>query len=188
MNFLLDSDSMFNRFLTRIFDTLLLAVLTIVCSLPIITMGAALSALYDMMIKIVMDKDNSLFKSYFISFKKNFVKGTLIWLVCLVGIAFIGLNLYFMYLTGDLNETLRTVLLAIIILVTMFFSFVGIYAFPLQARYENKVFTTVKNAFFISIAQFPRSIGLLFLNVVVLAPALIAIDILPLLKIGRAHV
>ena len=98
MNWLLDSDSMFNRFLFRIFDTLMLAVLTIVCSLPIFTIGAAVSALYDMMIKIVLDKDSSLFKSYFKSFKKNFVKGTLIWLICLAGIAFIGLNVYFMYI------------------------------------------------------------------------------------------
>lgn len=183
MNWLLDSDSMFNRFLFRIFDTLMLAVLTIVCSLPIFTIGAAVSALYDMMIKIVLDKDSSLFKSYFKSFKKNFVKGTLIWLICLAGIAFIGLNIYFMYVTGDLNEKLRMVLFIIILLVTMSFAFIGIYAFPLQARYENKVSTTIKNAFFISIAQFPRSLGLLFLNVVIFAPALIAPDVIPLLVI-----
>ncbi len=183
MNWLLDSDSLFNRFLCRIFDTLMLAVLTIICSLPIITMGAALSALYDMMIKIVMDRDNNLFKSYFKSFWKNLIKGTLIWLICLAGAAFVGLNVYFMYLTADMNETIRIILLGIIIIVSVVFSFVYIYAFPLQARYENKVFTTVKNAFFISIAQLPRSLGLLFLHVVVLAPALITLEIVPILII-----
>lgn len=183
MNWLLDADSSFNRFLSRIFDTLMLAVLTIICSLPIITIGAAMSALYDMMIKIAMDRDNNLFKSYFKSFVKNFLKGTLIWLICLVGAAFVGLNLYFMYLTADLNQTLRLVLLGIIIIVSIVFSFVYIYAFPLQARYENKVFTTVKNAFFISIAQLPRSLGLLFLHVVVLVPALVTLEIVPILII-----
>ena len=183
MNWLLDSESMFNRFLFRVFDTLLLAVLTIICSLPIITVGAAMSALYDMMIKIVMDKDNNLFKSYFKSFGKNFVKGTLIWLICLVGAAFVGINLYFMYLTADMNQTIRLALLGIIIIVTIVFLFIYIYAFPLQARYENKVFTTVKNAFFISIAQLPKSLGLLFLHIVVWVPALITLEIVPILII-----
>lgn len=183
MNWLLDSDSLFNRFLSRIFDTLMLAVLTIICSLPIITMGAALSALYDMMIKIVMDRDNNLFKSYFKSFWKNLIKGTLIWLICLAGAAFVGLNVYFMYLTEDMNETIRIVLLGIIIIVSVVFSFVYIYAFPLQARYENKVLTTVKNSFFISIAQLPRSLGLLFLHLVVMVPAIITLEVIPILII-----
>lgn len=184
MNWLLDPDSLFNRFLTRIFDTLLLSVLTIVCSLPIITMGAALSALYDMMIKIVMDRDSKLFKSYFKSFAKNFKKGTLIWLICLAGFAFVGINFYLLNFTESIvNETLRIVVLGMIIIVTILFAFVYIYAFPLQARYENKVGTTVKNAFFISITQVPTSLGLLFLHVVVLVPALIAPDVLLLLVI-----
>lgn len=183
MKWLLDSDSLFNRVLTRIFDTLLLSVLTILCSLPIITIGAALSALYDMMIKIVMDRDSNLFKSYFKSFAKNFWKGTVIWLISLLGFAFIGLNVYFLAIMPDLNQTIRIVILGMIVILFMFFSFITIYAFPLQARYENKVFQTIKNAFFISIAQFPRSFGLLFLCLVILVPALVTYEVMPLLII-----
>ena len=51
----------------------------------------------------------------------------------------------------------------------------------MQARYDNKVGTTLKNALFISIVQFPRSIGLLFMNGIVIALAFLAPGVIPML-------
>ena len=68
-----------------------------------------------------------------------------------------------------ISEGVRSVIMVIVLLLTVLMGFVLIYVFPLQARYENKVGTTLKNALFISIVQFPRSIGLLFVNGIVVA-------------------
>lgn len=183
-NWLFDSESPLIRGLSRIFDCLLLSVLTIICSLPIITIGAAVSALYDIMIKMVLDRDQGIFKPYFASFAKNFKKGTLIWLICLVGIIFVGANYYLLSLeVSGVEEWMRTVILVVVFILTLIMSFVLIYVFPLQARYENKVGTTLKNALFISIVQFPRSIGLFLLNGLVVAVGAFAPGVIPMLLI-----
>ena len=38
---------------------------------------------------------------------------------------------------------------------------IALYAFALQARYENPILTTLKNAASLSVAYFPRTLGLL---------------------------
>ncbi len=183
-NWLFDADSPLIRGLSRIFDCLLLAVLTIVCSLPVITIGAAMSALYDIMIKMILDRDQGIFKAYFVSFKENFKKGTLIWLACLVGIVFVGANYYLLNLEiAGIEQWMRTVILVLVFVVTLLMSFVLIYVFPLQARYDNPVGTTLKNALFVSIVQFPRSIGLFLLNGLMVALGAFAPAVIPLLLI-----
>ena len=181
-NWLFDADSPLIRGLSRMFDCMLLSVLTILCSLPIVTVGAAVSACYDVMIKMVLDRDHGIVKTYFKAFGKNFKKGTLIWLICLAGILFIGGNYYLLSLDFEvITETIRMVIMVIVLLLTVLMGFVLIYVFPLQARYENKVGTTLKNALFISIAQFPRSIGLLFVNAIVVLLGALVPAVIPLL-------
>ena len=181
-NWLFDSDSPLIRGLSRMFDCMLLSVLTIICSLPVITVGAAVSACYDVMIRMALDRDNGIWKPYFKALGKNFKKGTVIWLICLVGIVFIGANYYLLSLEMEgISEGVRSVIMVIVLLLTVLMGFVLIYVFPLQARYENKVGTTLKNALFISIVQFPRSIGLLLVNGIVVALGAFAPAVIPLL-------
>lgn len=185
MKWLFDADGPLLRGLSRIFDMLLISLLTIICSLPVITIGAAMSAMYDISIKIVLDRDNGIIKPYFKSFARNFKKGTLIWLVCLAGIAFVSAN--YMLLSTDVIDGvpnwMNKAILILVFIVTLIMLFELIYVFPLQARYENKVSITLKNALFISIVQFPRSIGLAFLNVVIVILGVIAPGVIPLLLI-----
>ncbi len=182
MKWLFDADGPFISGLSRIFDVMFLAILTMICSLPIVTVGAAVSAMYDIMIKMVLDRDHGVFKPYFKAFAKNFKKGTLIWLICLVGIAFVGANYYLLSLEFEgITQGVRSVVLILVFILTILLSFVLIYAFPLQARYENKVGTTLKNALFISIVQLPRSLGLLFANAVIIGLGIFVPDVIPML-------
>ena len=65
MKWLFDSEGPFISGLSRIFDVMFLALLTFVCCIPIVTAGAAISAMYDIMIKMVLDRDHGVFKPYF---------------------------------------------------------------------------------------------------------------------------
>lgn len=179
---LFDLDSPLIRGLSKMFDCMLLSLLTIICSLPVLTVGTAVSACYDVMIRIALDRDNGIIKPYFRAFGKNFKKGTIIWLICLVGIIFIGANYYLLSFEFEgISEGVRSVIMVIVLLLTVLMGFVLIYVFPLQARYENKVGTTLKNALFISIVQFPRSIGLLVINGLMVALGAFAPAVIPLL-------
>ena len=77
-------------------DIVILNLLTLVCSLPIITAGAAAAALNDACIRLVRMEDGELGRDYFRAFRANFKNGTLAWLLFLV----CAVLLYFDYLAA----------------------------------------------------------------------------------------
>ena len=78
------------QFIGKVADFILLNLLTLVCSLPIITFGAAYTAKYYVSMKIIRGEEGTLFKAYFKSFKENFKQATLIWIIQLVVLCVLG--------------------------------------------------------------------------------------------------
>ena len=87
MRSLLDINNPIMRFLTAIFDLIVLSVLWVVFSLPIFTMGAASAALYSAVYRHVRKGDDYLWNSFWSAFKENFKRSTLCWLVALAVLA-----------------------------------------------------------------------------------------------------
>ena len=85
------------RALGRVADLMILNFLTLVCCIPVITAGAALTALDHMCLKIVRDEDGYLLRGYFKAFKENFRQSTIIWLLLLLAIAVVGADVAVMY-------------------------------------------------------------------------------------------
>ena len=160
MNFI-KYDSPFGRAMNRIVDLFVLLCLTILCCAPVITAGAALTALYYVLLKIVRMEEGNIVSQFFKGFKENFWKATLLWLV--VGGFFAVFYIDIMLLNQraiDYGDVERIVLIIIAAIVLMISS----YIFPLQAQFENRVGGTIKNAFLLSIMNFPRSLELLALR------------------------
>ena len=74
MNFKIFDNPIFNV-LTRVCDIFILNVLWIVCSIPIITIGASTTALYYSMLKINREADSSITGMFFHSFFQNLKQG-----------------------------------------------------------------------------------------------------------------
>ena len=74
------------------YDLLILNLLTLACSLPVFTAGAAVTALNDVTIHIVRQEDTGNVKPFFRSFAGNFKKGTLLWLLLLLAAALLYLD------------------------------------------------------------------------------------------------
>ena len=91
---LFDLDSPLMQGLSKMADLMWLNILTILCCLPIVTVGPALTALNYMALKIVRNEECYITKGYFTSFKRNFIQGTIIWLIFLVIIAVLGCDFY----------------------------------------------------------------------------------------------
>ena len=164
-NFFTDGDSWFNRGLSRLFDILLLGILTMVLCIPVVTIGAAITANMDVMLQIALKKDSKLMKRFFQAFGKNFGKATLIWILYLiVGVMIGGAAIVTLGGFMTMDQTIRVVaaVLSIIMLVLYGCSFA--FVFALQSRYENPVFTTILNSILISISNFPRSFCMLFMT------------------------
>lgn len=84
-------DGKFFRGLTKAGDFLILGLITVIFCIPVITIGASLTAAFYAGMKLVKDEENYVFKDFWKSFKTNFVQGLLVELI--MGV--IGLLLFF---------------------------------------------------------------------------------------------
>lgn len=155
-------DSPLIRFLGKIADLMVLNILFLISSLPVITIGAACTALYDVTTRLSKD-DAIIWRHYWQAFRSNFKQSTLIWLLLLaVGGLIYGSAIF--YWSYELpNETLCLVLLGVVGTVWLCtFSWV----FPLQARFENTVQNTLINSLLCSWSYLPKTIVIAVLNAV----------------------
>lgn len=166
MDKIFDMDSPIMRFLSRMADLMILNIITLICCIPIITVGASLTALHYILLKMARNEEGYIVKSFFKSFKENFKQATVIWLIILLLILiFIGDLLIFNYSAIEFPVVLRIAVMALFIFVSM----IVCYVFPVLSRFENTVFHTIKNSFFISILSFPKTILMLVLYVIPVA-------------------
>lgn len=168
MNFF-NLDSPFMRFLTKMADLIILNILYMICCIPIVTIGAASTALYTVSMKAVKNEESYIIRGYFKAFKENFKISTLTWLVALaIGII---LTLDFRILPA-LPATFAQILRVFLIAVSLFYAIFIIYLFPYIARFENTFIGTLKNALLIGIACLPYTFALLLIHGAVIAATL----------------
>lgn len=153
---LLSLESPVGRFLARVFDLAILNLLFLLTCIPVFTVGAAVTALYDVLLRLVKDEEGALVKGYFRAFAENFKKATLCFLPMLLVMLVLVWNLYW-YVTGYVTEHaqgMKLALLAGMLLVCM----VGEWSFVWQARFVNTVREIWHNALFFTFRYFLRNL------------------------------
>lgn len=148
---LFSSDNPLMKALSIAADLLILNILTLVLSLPLVTMGAAVTAMNDIVIRIVRGEEGYTVKPYFHAFAANLKKGTFLGLIIIAA----GALLYFDYLAA---KTYIPIMKAGVIAIGVIVLAVSFYAFALLARYENSFGATLKNALILTIGNFPRTL------------------------------
>lgn len=170
-------DSPFMQGLSRMADLLILNLIAGICCIPIVTIGASMTALHYMSLKMVRNEECYIVKGFFKSFKDNFKQATIIWLIFLVAIAIIFLDFTIM---NNLGESVNGVVRILITIVGVIILFTLTFVFPTLAKFDNPVWRTIKNAFVISVLQFPKAIVMIALNIVPLAILLTSVRWAPL--------
>ena len=77
-------DSKFYEVVSRIADLVVVNLLFVLCSLPIITIGASTTALYGVTKKMAENREGYIFRNYFRLFKENFKQSTIMWSILLL--------------------------------------------------------------------------------------------------------
>jgi uncharacterized membrane protein YesL len=153
------------RFATKVSNLFLLNILWLIFSIPIITMGAATSAVYYITLKMVKNEEGYIIKDFWYAFRQNLKQGIMIEFVLLVGgIILLGDIWYFLHLGnifGYIFAAIFSIGLTIYVLTLIFI-------FPLLAKYSNTVFGTLKNAVLMSLTHLPSSIALAVLLIIML--------------------
>ena len=148
-------DSPVMNALNKMADLIWLNILTLICCIPVITIGASLTALNYVTLKLVRDEEGYVTKAFFKSFKQNFKQATIIWLILLLVIALLlGDFLILNYSSVQFPSWIRVALIAILALVL----FATIHVFPILARFENTVANTFKNSLYMGILSLPKTI------------------------------
>lgn len=148
-------DNPFMIFLSNLTDVIILNVICIVCCLPIVTIGASLTAMHYVTLKMVKGEDGYLLKSFFKSFKENFKQSTIIWMIFLVITVVFFLDFRILENAGMENaQIFKMVLYSFYLLMC----FTMMYVFPVLSRFENTIKITIKNAFFMSIIHVFKTI------------------------------
>ena len=144
--------------LTKLADLIIVNLIAIVCCLPIITIGASMTALNYVVIKIVRNEESYIIKAFFRSFKQNFRQATVITLIFLViGIIF-GFDYMLIYnymkAGGDFPFWMRVGLIAVTALTFALF----IHVFPLLSKFDNTIGKTLKNSVLVSLMIWPKTL------------------------------
>lgn len=177
-------ESKFSQMMIKLSYSCWLNLLWLICSIPVFTMGAATTALYDVSLKIVRDEETSITRQFFRSFRRNFRQATVLWLILLAAgllLAGDGWILYHLRAasTGAM-AVIWTLLLALIIVAAIIYVIVLMYVFPLVASVSNTNWAMLKNSFligihylFCSILVFAIHFAMFYVVVAVFTPAMI---------------
>lgn len=126
-------------------------------SLPIVTFGGATIAAFDVCMKLHGGEEGYVGRDFLESFKKNFKVGIpygLLFLLCC----------YVVWLDFSLFEQIEgnpMILLVMGMIAAFVFLLSFLFAFALQARYENTLIRTLKNSVDISVRYFVRTLTLI---------------------------
>lgn len=170
-------DSPLMQWLGKLADLMWLNILAMICCIPIVTTGASLTALHYMALKIVRGEECYITRGFFKSFKQNFKQATIIWLILLLVILIMVGDIYIIINSG---LEFHIVLKVIIGVVGFLIVFTTMYVFPVLAKFDNTIKNTIKNAFIMSILQFPKTILMIIMWVIPVGLALLVPQAFPI--------
>ena len=157
---MLQKDGKFVKVLNRIAELVGLNLLAILFCIPIITIGASITAVYGCIFRIQEKREGYLTKDFWKLFKECFRSSTIIYLVGVAVVAMLYLD-YQIFATDSRLDILQVLVVAGGILVAEIFT----YAFPMESYFENSLKATVKNALLLGISNIPYTLLMLGINV-----------------------
>ena len=155
----------FYRLMTKFAWMVVLSILWLVCSIPLITIGASTAALHSITMKMVRDEEGTIVSGFFTALRRNLRQGILLTLFVSAWFMMIwanwnytlGFSGYVRYLGGAMFALLLFVgLLTITVL------------FHVQARFAMSVKQTLLVSMRMALGCLPQSVALLLLAAVML--------------------
>lgn len=152
-------DNPFFAFMGRVGDIFILNILFVITSIPVVTIGMSLSAMYRVTLRMARKECNYVAKEYFRACREEWKKSTVIWLIMLMSGGVLVLDVT---VGKDMWNALNAAVGALIFIWGMLFT----YVFAVQARFENTVKNIFKNALYMAVRHFPFTVIMMVLNAI----------------------
>lgn len=167
-------DGKFADFMTTLANVFILNICFLIGCLPVITAGTSVTAAFSVALKIYESRDAHVIKSFWKAYLENMKHG--IALTFIFGLLFFGIVFDFVFAfpsqeggrvldfgmfelqIAPHDDTLAVFFFTIGIIVLLVTLLHMIYVFPLEARYEDRLWNTFSNARKIGLKYFGRTI------------------------------
>lgn len=168
------------RFLSALFDMIVLHILWLICCIPVVTIGPATTAAhYVAMKKIVKDEGRNVWSLYFKSFRENFKQGMILGIIFTVIGLFLGLDFYLCLYKLEEGNMFNLVMFSALGFLAIVYLVMMIYLWAVLARFNNSMKQTVLNAFFIAMSNLRDTSILLASDILIAVVAVVSMAFIP---------
>lgn len=163
----LEEENFLSTMLSRFVDLILINIMWLICCIPIITIGASTTAMYDQCLKMAYKEEPSVLSGFFISFKKNLKRGTGLFLITFLVGAFLVIDFW---CATKMDLAVKFILEVMILSVGYFYLCVTSHVWGVQAYFNEPIMKTIKHAFVLSMRN---GIYTVFVVILDLIPVLV---------------
>lgn len=162
INAFLGNESTFGKLMTKVGIIICANLLFVLFSMPVITIGASLTAMYHVMLKTLRgDGVINPFKQFWKGFKNNFIQSTIAWVVAIV-LGVIGyFNIRICEHAGGWIEYMKYGVYALGVIMVILL----IYLFPTMAAFSNTIPKLLRNGMYFALHRPWKLPIILFFNV-----------------------
>ena len=150
------------RAMTDLMNLVILNLLTLLCSLPVVTAGAAVTAMHYILMQMPEQKEGHIVRTFFAQFRSNLKSATPPWLI-LLGISALLYADYRIFGGEGATRYMRIPVFIGAAIVGMLY----VWLFPYLARFENRLGASLKNAFLLAVGYLPRTAAMVAITAVV---------------------
>lgn len=157
----LHEDTSITRLLSRLVDLILLNILWLICCLPIITIGAATTSMYDVLIRFAFHEDIPVIQTFFKKIIHHLKKSTVIYIISVFGVLFL---IFDFWCSLQWNISFKFVFQVVILSVGYFFVALVSYIFPTLAYFDENILKTIKHAFVLAMKSGIYTVFIMVMN------------------------
>ena len=161
MRNIFDLDGPFNKYGGMLADTVIVSVMWLLFSIPLITIGAATTAMFFVTTRRIANREGYITSDFWQAFKDNFIKSTVIWLIIVFLYLILIFNIFNMEAVGDFGAWLLPAQLIMMLIIALMCMFI----FPMCARFQMGILQVIKSSFFMAIRHLFTSLVCLLLFV-----------------------
>lgn len=158
----LDNDSFFGRFMTKLGIIIAANIMFVIFSVPFVTIGAGLTALYHVMFKTLRNGGVcNPFKEFWAGFKNNFKQSTIEWLIFVVFMGFLTVDVQICDQAGGALSKLKI----LIYVLGAAAVFLYLYMLPTTAAFYGSIAEHIKDSVYFIVKKPFKFIVIAFFDI-----------------------
>jgi len=164
MNDLFNPENRFWNFMNKVTDVFFLGILWFVFSIPVITMGAATTSLYQFTLKQADDEEGYVWRSFVRAFGKNFRQATVLWVILLAAGGFLAADMW-ACMQIVVPRFVRVACFGVLLCLSLICVLTALYVFPVLSRFHLPVGTVLSHSFIMAMGNLYVSVTVLVIYV-----------------------